>query len=40
MPMIVVEMVGHKVIDTLINGGLGINIIMDFFQIQLGLQGM
>jgi hypothetical protein len=37
MLMIIVEVAGHKLTDTLIDGGLGMNIIMDSFQIWLGL---
>ncbi len=40
MPIIIVEVAGHKVINTLIDGVLGIKIITDTFLIWLGLQGM
>lgn len=40
MPMITIEVASHKVMDTLIDGGLGMNIITNSFQIWLGLQGM
>jgi hypothetical protein len=40
MPMIIVKVVGHKVIGTIIEGGSRMNIIINSFRIQLGLQGM
>ncbi len=40
MPMITIEMASHKVMDTLIDGGLEMNIITNSLQIWLGLQGM
>ncbi len=38
--MITIEMASHKVMDTLIDGGLEMNIITNSLQIWLGLQGM
>lgn len=40
MSTIIVKVAGHKVTDTLIDRGLGVNIITNSLQIQLGLQGM
>lgn len=40
MPMIIVKVARHKVIGTLIDGGSRMNIIINSFRLQLGLQGM
>jgi hypothetical protein len=40
MLMIAIEMASHKVMDTLFDGGSGMNIITNSLWIWLGLQGM
>lgn len=40
MFMIIIEVACHKVTNTLIDGGSGVNIILDFLWIWLRLQGM
>ncbi len=40
MPMITIEVVGHRVIDTFVDGGSRINMITNSFCVQIGLQGM
>jgi hypothetical protein len=39
-PMLIVKVAGRKVIGTLIDGGSRMNIIINSFGSQLGLQGM